>query len=463
MAVRIRHAERFNQVSPVGGPGSPQAYDADHEVEGLDEALALKAPLNSPTLTGEPTAPTAALGDNSMKLANTAFVKAAVDALLAGAPGALDTLNELAAALGNDASFSATVANSLTAINAALALRLRVDAAQSFDSTQKAQALANLGIAQNIVRFRNRIVNPSFQVSQENGNTAGSTDNFHPADQHARRHAGTGFTASAQRVQVVTPAGAVDRVRYTVSAAKASLAAGDALWHEQLIEGRMVADLRFGSASAMTCLLRFGIKAPAGSYGVALRNSANNRSWIGLVVVAPGEANTDVVKTLAIPGDTAGTWLTDSGTGLRFSICLASGSTLQGSAGWQGANAITTSAQFNAVASTSNVVELFDIGLQADVRASGVIPPYEVPDEADEVRRSQRYWESGSALSYTAVAGVSQVSLSQIFKVTKRVAPTISGLIGGHGATGVTVNEIGSINIASSILQTPWQANARLT
>lgn len=71
------------------------------------------APLASPALTGTPTAPTAAPGTNTTQLATTAFVKAAIDLLVASAPGALDTLNELAAALGNDSNFAATVTSAL--------------------------------------------------------------------------------------------------------------------------------------------------------------------------------------------------------------------------------------------------------------------------------------------------------------------------------------------------------------
>ena len=78
-----------------------------------DTALALKADLASPALTGTPTAPTATAGNNSTQVATTAYVDTAVSALVDSAPGALDTLNELAAALGDDANFSTTVTNSL--------------------------------------------------------------------------------------------------------------------------------------------------------------------------------------------------------------------------------------------------------------------------------------------------------------------------------------------------------------
>lgn len=79
-----------------------------------------RAPLASPGLTGSPTAPTATAGDNTTKLATTAFVAAAVAALLNGAPGALDTLKELADAINDDASFAATMTTAL-ALKAPLA------------------------------------------------------------------------------------------------------------------------------------------------------------------------------------------------------------------------------------------------------------------------------------------------------------------------------------------------------
>jgi len=76
-------------------------------------ALALKAALASPVFTGIPLAPTAAPGTNTTQISTTAFVQAAIANLVASSPAALDTLNELAAALGNDANFAATMTGAL--------------------------------------------------------------------------------------------------------------------------------------------------------------------------------------------------------------------------------------------------------------------------------------------------------------------------------------------------------------
>lgn len=74
-------------------------------------ALDAYAPLASPALTGTPTAPTAEQGDSSTTLATTAFVNAAILRLIGAAPGALDTLEELANALGDDPNFATTMTN----------------------------------------------------------------------------------------------------------------------------------------------------------------------------------------------------------------------------------------------------------------------------------------------------------------------------------------------------------------
>lgn len=89
----------------------------DADMQAAFNAIATKTGLFSPAFTGTPTAPTPASGDDSDRLATTAFVKAATSLAIANlvgaSPAALDTLNELAAALGNDPSFATTVATQI--------------------------------------------------------------------------------------------------------------------------------------------------------------------------------------------------------------------------------------------------------------------------------------------------------------------------------------------------------------
>lgn len=83
------------------------------DVDALKRLIALKADLNSPVFTGIPAAPTAAENDSSRQIANTEFVMRAIASLIDSSPEALNTLNELAQALGNDPNFATTVTNAL--------------------------------------------------------------------------------------------------------------------------------------------------------------------------------------------------------------------------------------------------------------------------------------------------------------------------------------------------------------
>ena len=136
--------------------------DVDQNEADADAAIALKADIASPTFTGTPAAPTAAAGTNTTQLATTAFVSAAVAATIDGAPGALDTLNELAAALGDDANFATTITNSIAAVQSdvdqneldadnAIALKLDASAVSTFggtliDDADAAAARTTLGL-----------------------------------------------------------------------------------------------------------------------------------------------------------------------------------------------------------------------------------------------------------------------------------------------------------------------------
>lgn len=161
----IKHAfQSTRNDSDDGGSVQPSEWNADHELDGILALIDTVAPtpnmvmtLNgaaqfqllpyasfapsfSPTFTGVPLAPTADPAVNNAQIATTQFVKTALANLVASAPTTLDTLNEIATALGNDPNFSAT-------ITASLGNRLRVDAAQGLTSGQQAQGRANLGLA----------------------------------------------------------------------------------------------------------------------------------------------------------------------------------------------------------------------------------------------------------------------------------------------------------------------------
>jgi len=119
-------------------------------VDGLQTALDAKAPLASPALTGTPTAPTATAGTNTTQVATTAFVGTAVANLVDSSPGTLDTLNELAAALGDDPNFATSVSTSIgTKLDAShdMSLTLNGDVSGSATFTNMANATLTVTVA----------------------------------------------------------------------------------------------------------------------------------------------------------------------------------------------------------------------------------------------------------------------------------------------------------------------------
>ena len=104
---------QISTKSPIASPTFTGTVVLPNVPAIVTTQLDLKSPLASPTFTGTPAAPTASAATNTTQLATTAFVRTEVTNLIDSAPSALDTLNELAAALGDDASFSTTVTNSI--------------------------------------------------------------------------------------------------------------------------------------------------------------------------------------------------------------------------------------------------------------------------------------------------------------------------------------------------------------
>jgi hypothetical protein len=226
---------------------------------------------------------------------------------------------------------------------------------------------------------RNRIVNPAMQISSINGNTSGTSSGYAPADNWLKYHVSSAGTLTVQRVQSVTPKGAKDRIRVTITAADASLAAGEYLTLTQNIAGQEVADFQYGTASAKQVLLRFLFKGPQGTYAVALHNAAADRSYVALFTISAPNANVDTIQEITIAGDTTGTWTTTAATGLTLDIVLACGSTFQGSTGWQAGNILGTSGVSNGMATINDVFEIGEVGLYLDVAAAGTFPTWELP------------------------------------------------------------------------------------
>ena len=262
---------------------------------------------------------------------------------------------------------------------------VRYDTPQILSAGQQAQARDNIRIAK-----KNYIINGAMMISQENEAAAAGNNNYFPVDMFIATFSYGGL-CNAQQYPTITPAGSPSRLRVTVITADTSMGAGEYYQVLHMIEGLRMVDLCCGTAAAKTVTLRFGLKAPAGTYSVAFRNYASNRSYVAECVIAAGEANTDVVRTITVPLDQTGVWNTNNTTGLIISWALLVGSTYQTATlnTWTASNLSASTNQSNFMSTVGNVFELFDVSLTE----GSVAPPFQVPDYASELALCQRYYK----------------------------------------------------------------------
>ena len=323
---------------------------------------------------------------------------------------------------------------------------------------------------------RNRLVNPAFQISQENGNTLSPASGY-IADQWVLGHQNDG-TITWQRVQSTTPNGSKDRFRIAVTVAQ-SLLTSTLTYPGTKLEGIRTADLQWGTAKARPIVVRFGWKSPAGTYAFAMKNSALNRNYIVPFTISAAQANTDTEQVFAIPGDTTGAWPTDTSASLYPVWIPACGADFIGASvpnTWQAGNIYGVPGLTNGVGTVGNTFEIFDMGLYADPNATGVPPPWQMPDEAEELRACERYYEKGrTTMQSSYVTASSLFFTAAIFRTVKRVAPTVglvtvgsAGFVTTSGAaSNITVDQAqesrtANATVASGYFWSSYTANARM-
>jgi hypothetical protein len=238
---------------------------------------------------------------------------------------------------------------------------------------------------------RNRIVNPAMQISQENGDTASAASagtSYWAADQWQSAWAATGVNNRVARSANAVVTLGSKSVNHFNTVAKASLAAGD-YCHAflQKIEGVRMADFMWGTVSAKPVVLRFSVNSSIANhvFVVHLANGDSTRNYFKLCTftATPGSWQDFI---LVIPGDTTGTWATDTAAGLQLIIGIAYGSTfIGGSEGsWQGGSFHSPAGLTNFFATASQSFQFANVGLYLDPQNTGVAPAWQMPDEAQE-------------------------------------------------------------------------------
>jgi len=203
------------------------------------------------------------------------------------------------------------------------------------------------------------------------------------------------------------------RAQYTCATAKTTLAATDYVALVHHIEGIDLSPLSWGLAGGVPAVVRFGFKGPAGTYSVGLFDDTATNYWTAPFTITAGQANQDTIQVFAIPPPPAtGQWTTSNVKAATLRFGFAAGSTFTGAmtvgGAWGSSNFVMPTGGFNFLSSTANVVEIFDVKLVGDPDNLRVDPGFAPVDNATELQRCQRYYQSSircTAVGYMGAAG----------------------------------------------------------
>jgi hypothetical protein len=283
---------------------------------------------------------------------------------------------------------------------------------------------------------RNRIINGDMRIDQRNAGAAVTSDaatNPYTVDRW-RSLAISGSGQFSMQRSTVAPATFSNSLLCT-SLAATSLGASDAFGFRQAIEGLNCSDLGFGTANAQTATLSFWVRSSlTGTFGGAVANNSANRSYPFTFTI--NSANTFEYKTVAVPGDTTGTWGTDNTTGINIWFSLGMGSTRSGTAGaWAAADYRSATGATSVVG--TNGATFYITGVQLE--AGTVATPFERRSYGQELSLCQRYYEAG-AFNFTGYQTIGNgYGQRHVFAVPKRATPTMT-TTGSAGANLTNAN-----------------------
>lgn len=306
---------------------------------------------------------------------------------------------------------------------------------------------------------KNYVVNPAFQISQQNGATAQTAHGTYPADQWLHIRSGVTATNTIAQVASVTANGSVNRLRIVMTLAQATLAAGDYFGVLQRIEGQRITDLKFGTASASPIVVRFGFKGPIGTYAFTVRTGGATY-WSYSAAFAITTANVDTTITIPIPGaPVGGTWANDNTPGMELWWVIASGTTQASLAPdyWRASSAIAHNTITNNITALSTF-ELYDVGLYKDPYATEYPPAWEPPVYTNELRRCQRYWYRSFGARGIHANTATANWMSSKHPVLMRIQPTLAIVGAVKVYDGATTPTVSALTNMSNTYQLEWNS-----
>ena len=312
----------------------------------------------------------------------------------------------------------------------------------------KAAELAALIGGQKALSNKNLIINGAMQVAQRGTSFADPSDQTYSLDRMHIFNSNDGATTITQDSTVPSGEGFYNSMKFDVTTADGTIAAGQYIAPNQRIEGKNHAILGYGTSGAKPIAVSFYAKSNlTGTFNYSVRNSAANRAYIKEFSLA--SANTWERISFTIPGDTGGTWLTTNGVGAYHQISLSMGSTFQGTANqWNTSNVVATSNQVNFLSSTDN--EFFLTGWQVEI--GEVATPFEHRTFEAELAACQRYFVQllkADSTKELVISGAQSgaTNFNAFLPDAMRAAPTItwptSSGVRGEGTT-VNISSIAS-------------------
>jgi hypothetical protein len=302
--------------------------------------------------------------------------------------------------------------------------------------------------------FKNRIINGSMTIDQRNNGASVSSLNGYSVDRWFGDNNTNTVGLTTQRSTVV-PTGFINSLAQTVTGTGASPAAGARNRFGQRIEGFNIADLGWGSANAQTITLSFWVRSSlTGTFSAGLSNNDRTRSYVFTYAISA--VNTYEYKTVTIPGDTSGTWLTDNSAGININFDIGSGSNFVGTAStWSAGDFFKSSGSVSLIANSGATFFLTGVQLEKGSTAT----PFEFRSIGTELDLCYRYFQTYGNTTYgwQSNAGSTFRNLSLTFPVTMRTNPTVvlSGGVGGLSVSAATANAFyANVNVGNTTSDT---------
>ena len=327
---------------------------------------------------------------------------------------------------------------------------------------------------------RNRIINGDMRIDQRNaGASALLSGSQYFIDRWQFSIGGNlnnKFTVGRNLNSITPPSGFTNYLGLSTTTS-ITVTTNDYGQLRQPIEGFNVADLGFGTANAQSVTLSFWVRASVtGTYAGVLQNNAENRTYAFTFSVSA--ANTWEQKTITVPGDTSGTWVTDNTKGLTLIFNLGTGSaqTAPSTNSWLAGNYLTASGAVNLVANSGATFYITGVQLEKGSTATS----FDYRPYGTELQLCQRYFEmsfqqgtapangasssalltEGGAVRIYASGSTANDGSYVPYKVTKRANPTVTAygnssgqwLLTGNTNAGLTI--VGASTDAFSAYQT---------